>query len=252
MTNKCDPGWRKNAAGFHFNHGYGFGRIDANALVTAALNWKNVDQQLNCSLEGSKKKINIPRDGKVLISETLSGCAITKLEHVQFIVTLKHRNRGDLNIVIKSPQGTESTLLTNRRDQSTKGLKDWAFMTLHFWGENPTGKWQVVINDKPHSVISRGFVRKSDIPEVMQDSRDELPYGRTSEDYIKDEMPEVMEDPRDELHHGRTGEDYMRDEILQEDDVSQRDDIPFDLYGEESSVSGQILEYSFVFYGTKK
>ena len=72
-TSECDPGWRRNAAGNTFNIKFGFGRIDADAMVTAALNWKNVPEQLNCTLEGTSKDRNIPRGGRLVLTDLLSG-----------------------------------------------------------------------------------------------------------------------------------------------------------------------------------
>ena len=72
-TSECDPGWRRNAAGNTFNIKFGFGRIDAYAMVMAALNWKNVPEQLNCTLEGTSKDRNIPRGGRLVLTDVLSG-----------------------------------------------------------------------------------------------------------------------------------------------------------------------------------
>ena len=45
--------------------------------------------------------------------------------------------------------GTISQLLTARsNDKSDAGFKDWRFMTVHFWGENPTGDWKLHIIDR--------------------------------------------------------------------------------------------------------
>ena len=45
--------------------------------------------------------------------------------------------------------GTISQLLTIRpEDESKEGFKDWRFMSVHFWGENPAGEWTLYIVDK--------------------------------------------------------------------------------------------------------
>jgi subtilisin-like proprotein convertase family protein len=44
--------------------------------------------------------------------------------------------------------GTLSEILNRRKnDNSTKGFKGWAFMSVHFWGENPSAVWTVKIGD---------------------------------------------------------------------------------------------------------
>ncbi|MBC7240323.1 MAG: S8 family serine peptidase, partial [Chloroflexi bacterium] len=42
QVDPTDPDWTVNAAGYHINHKYGFGAIDAAAAVQAAKNWKPV------------------------------------------------------------------------------------------------------------------------------------------------------------------------------------------------------------------
>ena len=72
---------------------------------------------------------HIPSSGSLILSANSSACARTesevrRLEHVQVMMSLKHRHRGLLSIALISPSGTRSQLLTTRRnDHSTKGLK---------------------------------------------------------------------------------------------------------------------------------
>ena len=51
---------------------------------------------------------------------------------------------NDLNIFTE----TRTPLLTHRQyDSSTAGLPHWPFMSVHNWGENPEGDWQITIMD---------------------------------------------------------------------------------------------------------
>ena len=69
------------------------------------------------------------------------------MEHVQVVVNLTTPKRGDIEIEIRSPAGTRSTLLTKRpKDNSVLGFSNWPFMTVHFWGESPNGQWTLYIN----------------------------------------------------------------------------------------------------------
>ena len=254
-TSECDPGWRRNGAGNLFNHKFGFGRIDANAMVTAAQKWKRVPEQHTCIVRGSQSKRaeQIPTGKKLLLKTYSSGChgkrnRITRLEHVQMLVTLKHRRRGDLSITIKSPQGTVSPLLSTRRyDDSSDGLKDWLFMSVHFWGENPQGEWQITVADNPNSKYEKKSRKKDmeDIERTLIDNR-----RKAHRDEIFGEY-----DYHDEIHHGRRGGDYMRDEISKEDDVKRmeellRDEIQYDIYDSRSPIVGYIKEWALVFRGT--
>jgi len=45
--------------------------------------------------------------------------------------------------------GTSTVLLAEReRDKSPNGFKNWDFMSVHTWGENPTGTWVLRITDE--------------------------------------------------------------------------------------------------------
>lgn len=81
---------------------------------------------------------------------TKCGSRIQFLEHVQVRVNIKVWPRGDLLLTLLSPQGTESRLTQHRpmdrfRDLSTN-LTDWLILTLHHWGEDPTGTWKLTWN----------------------------------------------------------------------------------------------------------
>lgn len=44
--------------------------------------------------------------------------------------------------------GTSTVLLAEReRDRSPNGFKNWDFMSVHTWGENPIGTWTLRIAD---------------------------------------------------------------------------------------------------------
>ena len=48
--------------------------------------------------------------------------------------------------MLQSPMGTLSTLLPyRRRDYHSDGFHEWPFMTVHSWGENPTGNWKLIV-----------------------------------------------------------------------------------------------------------
>lgn len=70
------------------------------------------------------------------------------IEHVQARVSLTYRRRGNVVIYLTSPSGTRSQLLPYRpRDVMQGGFDDWPFLSVHFYGENPNGKWTLEILD---------------------------------------------------------------------------------------------------------
>ena len=87
---------------------------------------------------------------QLAVSINKQNCSsIGFLEHVQAVITLAITNgkRGGVRIVLRSPQGTHSTLLPSRRQDHTKdGFHKWPFMTLFSWGENSIGEWSLTIS----------------------------------------------------------------------------------------------------------
>ena len=101
------------------------------------------------------------------------------LEHVQCRVSLKYHNRGNLRsgqliitfsfaiirqiiswrsdtldwvltifgrLILTSPRGTRSSLLLPRpKDKLATSFEDWPFLSVHYWGEDPTGQWTLQV-----------------------------------------------------------------------------------------------------------
>ena len=67
------------------------------------------------------------------------------LEHVLVRVNLKIWPRGALLLSLKSPRGTVSRLTQHwpfdRFKNVSNNLTNWNILTLHHWGEDPTGTW---------------------------------------------------------------------------------------------------------------
>ncbi|KAM6980915.1 furin (paired basic amino acid cleaving enzyme) a isoform 1-T2 [Aplochiton taeniatus] len=143
--------WKTNGVGRQVSHSYGYGLLDASAIVTMAAKWTNVGPQRKCVLSMVSEPRNI--GGHLVITKTLDGCTgtanhVSSLEHVQAQLTLSYNRRGNLAIHLLSPKGTRSTLLAPRpHDYSSEGFNDWAFMTTHSWDEDPRGVWTLEIEN---------------------------------------------------------------------------------------------------------
>ncbi|XP_053128395.1 furin [Hemicordylus capensis] len=143
--------WSTNGVGRKVSHSYGYGLLDAGAMVALARNWTSVGPQRRCVIDVLAE----PRDiGKRLeVRQKVGACLgqasyIHQLEHVQARLTLSYNRRGDLAIHLVSPMGTRSTLLAARpHDYSADGFSDWAFMTTHSWDEDPAGDWLLEIEN---------------------------------------------------------------------------------------------------------
>ncbi|KAM8734296.1 neuroendocrine convertase 2-like isoform 2-T2 [Acanthopagrus schlegelii] len=156
-----EPGWSINAAGYHVHHRYGFGLLDAGLMVQQATHFHTVAPQRKCTQRVTLNPARILSSGGVVSvniqSEACHGRTneINTLEHVQVRVSINSVCRGDLSISLESPAGTVSLLLDTRpNDASTAGLKNWPLMTVHCWGEQPRGIWNLQVTDRKGTVGS--------------------------------------------------------------------------------------------------
>ncbi|CAB4064560.1 PCSK1 [Lepeophtheirus salmonis] len=161
-----NKGWELNAAGYAFNSRFGFGVMDAATMTKNAMKWKKcVSPGLSKTYLGQPGNRDLAPGFPVEIlfnigyerpQRVRSGDdQIKYLEHIQVVTTIKYAVRGSLEIVLRSPQGTTSQLLTRREnDKSDAGFKDWSFMSVHFWGENPEGIWELMVVDRGSEIGS--------------------------------------------------------------------------------------------------
>lgn len=144
-----DPGWANNAAGYHVNHDYGFGRIDAAAAVTASQNWDNVGPEMALIQPTRTPNLTVPNNNATGVSDsvTVSG-ANYPVEHVELVFTATGPYRGDFGVILTSPSGTQSQLMTPRfNDTFSGGWGEWRFSSVRNWGENSNGTWTVKVYD---------------------------------------------------------------------------------------------------------
>lgn len=142
--------WKVNGVDLEYNHLFGYGVLDAGAIVSMAKDWKTVPSRYHCDagfLEGTHP---IPTDKSVELTIKTEACKgmsseVNYIEHVQAIVTLNATRRGDLILFLTSPMGTRSMILNRRPfdDDNKNGFVRWPFMTTQTWGENPRGVWKL-------------------------------------------------------------------------------------------------------------
>ncbi|XP_033231362.1 furin-like protease 2 isoform X2 [Belonocnema kinseyi] len=174
LTSRSSPleketGWILNGVKRKVSHKFGYGLMDAGAMVSLAEQWTNVPPQHICkSPELNEERPIDPTYGYSLSAYMdVSGCAGTLnevrfLEHVQCKVSLRFFPRGNLKLLLTSPMGTTSTLLFERpRDVLSSNFDDWPFLSVHFWGEKADGRWTLqVINAGNRHVNSPGILKK--------------------------------------------------------------------------------------------
>nr|XP_024215958.1 neuroendocrine convertase 2 [Halyomorpha halys] len=137
--------WTMNGVGLEFNHLFGFGVLDAGAMVALAKQWKTVPARYHCEA-GSVKQIQILHcPGSHEQWELAPGKCGTRFG-------LNCKRELDLMDVIISMILSRRVNDNDHRDGFTK----WPFMTTHTWGEYPQGTWTLEVSfasppDQPQS-----------------------------------------------------------------------------------------------------
>ncbi|XP_043658322.1 furin-like protease 2 isoform X2 [Drosophila teissieri] len=164
-----ENGWTLNGVKRKYSHKFGYGLMDAGAMVSLAEQWTSVPPQHICkSRENNEdRKIDGAYGYTLATHMDVNGCAgtineVRYLEHVQCRITLRFFPRGNLRILLTSPMGTTSTLLFERpRDIVKSNFDDWPFLSVHFWGEKAEGRWTLqVINGGRRRVNQPGILSK--------------------------------------------------------------------------------------------
>jgi subtilisin-like proprotein convertase family protein len=145
-----DTDWLTNGAGHLINHKYGFGRLDAQAAVNAASTWTNVGAANSISSGVINVNQPIPDNNATGVTSTFAVGDNIELEHVEVVFNATHTYRGDLEIVLTSPSGTQSILAEEHGD-SGDDYTNWTFMTVRNWGEPSAGTWQLRVADRASS-----------------------------------------------------------------------------------------------------
>lgn len=137
----------KNGAGLYHSNLYGFGVINACKAVAAAETWKHLglEKKLTATVIANAQ---IPIDGTPLVSKMkVEGHEHFRIESVYLFVKVAHGTRGDLDVRLTSPQGTESVLAQGQRPETTETSGEWQFRTLVNYFEPGHGEWKLTITD---------------------------------------------------------------------------------------------------------
>lgn len=139
-VNKGDEDWKKTTIGKMFNHKYGYGKLDAWAIVHAAKEFKSVKPQVWYKSPVLVVNHPIPEGQKGLqtqiqiTTDDIKDANIARLEHVTITMNAKHGRRGEMSVDLISPTGVVSHIATQRKfDMSKEGYNNWTFMSVKHW-----------------------------------------------------------------------------------------------------------------------
>ncbi|MCH2436206.1 MAG: proprotein convertase P-domain-containing protein, partial [Candidatus Thalassarchaeum sp.] len=128
------------------SHKYGFGAIDAGAAVALAESWTTLDTEMNVTYGPFFEYLDIPDDDTTWTEFNLTMPLELSIESIDVILDISHTYRGDLDIVLESPDGTESWLAEDHSD-SGDDYSNWLFNTVQHWGESSLGEWKLKMRD---------------------------------------------------------------------------------------------------------
>ncbi|MEM7628456.1 MAG: S8 family peptidase [Planctomycetota bacterium] len=148
---KIDPGssnWTVNGAGYDISYDYGFGAIDAGPLVQTAASWVNVAPETSITSGVVTANTPVPDNNSTGISESVTISEDITIESVELIVNINTTYRGDLDIFLVAPSGTESQVSRGNRNDPNDNLNDYVFTSLRHWGESSAGEWTIRVADR--------------------------------------------------------------------------------------------------------
>jgi subtilisin-like proprotein convertase family protein len=142
-----DPGWTQNGAGRWVNDKYGFGAVDAAAAVQTAKDWATVLPEASISTGTIPIDRTIPDDDTTGLTSSVYIDRAMKVETVEVVFDATHPARGDLRVVLTSPDGTQSLLAEPHNDPGNN-YSQWTFTTNHDWDEISKGNWTLHVTDE--------------------------------------------------------------------------------------------------------
>lgn len=135
-----DEEWDTTFIGRKFSHAYGYGKLDAFAVVEKAKSvdllkpqawfgspWLHVNHSIPQGVEGLLSSFEVTQD-------LLKEANFERVEHVTVTMNIIHTRRGDLSVELRSPTNLVSHLsVTRKLDDAPEGYVDWTFMSVAHW-----------------------------------------------------------------------------------------------------------------------
>jgi subtilisin-like proprotein convertase family protein len=146
QNHPSDSDWVANGAGRLVNHKYGFGAVDAATAVDLAEGWTNLGPQVSASSGVINVGQSIPDNNALGVASSFTFDTAIDVEYVEIVFDATHTYRGDLSIVLTSPDGTQSILAEPRAD-SGDDYSNWVFTSARHWGESSAGQWTLTVRD---------------------------------------------------------------------------------------------------------
>ena len=138
--------WITNAAGYKYHSWYGFGAVNAGAAVAMAQSYSS---SLGAWQKNSYIKaifVGIPDATGVAATTNLTVDDGLTIEAVQIDLSISHPYISDLAVVLYSPEGTRSVLLTPYNQYEDENFNS-TLLSNAFYGESSNGSWTLEVYD---------------------------------------------------------------------------------------------------------
>jgi subtilisin family serine protease len=152
---------------FHLNDSYGFGEVNAAAAVNLARNWTLLQPESTLS----SGLITIPAANTAIpdgvaqgVSSQVTFSGGLHVEHAEVVLNVTHPQRGDIEVILTSPNGTRSVLQATRSFQTANGdttydfnlatgavganYANWGMSSVQDWGQSSAGTWTLNVADR--------------------------------------------------------------------------------------------------------
>ena len=139
--------WQTNAAGYDFHNWYGFGAANAGAAVAMAESYASQLGQWQKLSVSQNFNQDIPDATGSALQVSINQPDDITVEAVQLDLQIAHSYLGNLSIVLVSPSGTRSVLLTPFGLYDDDVDFDANLLSNAFYGEAAAGDWQLQIYD---------------------------------------------------------------------------------------------------------
>lgn len=147
--------------GYHVNHEYGFGLVDAQAAVTRAGTWTNVGPQVTAQDTGVVTVNQMFADNDPAGASNaipVSGSAVQRIEYMEIYLTTASADVGDLDVRLEGSAGTHDQLAEPHNcfapntpapvavcGQTYEG---WRFGSARHLGESANQTWTLRVSDR--------------------------------------------------------------------------------------------------------
>jgi kexin len=138
--------FKENTGGFSFSRSFGAGLLNVHGALELATGWTNLGPLVMAETTVSTPTAIPDANELVTIPLDLSAANKIRVEHVEFIINVKHAKRGMLSFGIQSPGGMLSEARPRPNDDNAD-FTDYMFTSVHHWGEVSSGVWKFLALD---------------------------------------------------------------------------------------------------------